>query len=109
MPNKQVAVIITASFIAQLAPQANAADHLVVQKHKSFVVSSLIVKVGDTVTFMNLDPVHHNAFSLSPSNPFDTGMSIQGESRTVGFGSPGVVEVECAVHPGMRMIIEVRR
>jgi plastocyanin len=72
-------------------------------------MNRLSVRVGDTVTFLNLDPVPHNAFSLSQSNPFDTGMLMNGESKSTTFVNPGVVEVECAVHPAMKMAIAVLR
>jgi plastocyanin len=88
---------------------AQATDHPVVQRHKSFGTPRLSVKVGDSVSFVNLDDVPHNAFSLSAGNVFDTGFVVRGESRRVTLSSPGVVEVECAVHPGMKMVIEVLR
>jgi plastocyanin len=89
-------------------PTAFAADHVVVQRNKAFAVTRLSVEVGDTVTFLNLDDVPHNAFSLSKSNPFDTGMVMKGGSKAITFARPGAVEVECAVHPGMTLAVDVR-
>jgi len=77
------------------------------QKDKSFSVDQLTVKVGDTVKFTNDDPFFHNVFSLSPASTFDLGSYPQGESRTVKFDEAGEVHVECAIHPSMRMVIEV--
>ena len=77
------------------------------QKDKSFSVDQLSVKVGDTVKFTNDDPFFHNVFSLSPTSTFDLGSYPQGESRTVKFDEAGEVHVECAIHPSMRMVIEV--
>ena len=81
---------------------------IVSQKDKSFSVDQLSVKVGDTVKFTNDDPFFHNVFSLSPTLTFDLGSYPQGESRTVKFEEAGEVHVECAIHPSMRMVIEVQ-
>lgn len=89
-------------------PPAFAADHVVVQRNKAFAPTRLSIQAGDAVTFLNLDEVPHNAFSLSKSNPFDTGMTTKGGSRAITFAKPGPVEVECAVHPGMTLAVEVR-
>jgi plastocyanin len=79
-------------------PTAFAADHVVVQRNKAFAVTRLSVEVGDTVTFLNLDDVPHN----------DTGMVMKGGSKAITFARPGAVEVECAVHPGMTLAVDVR-
>ncbi len=58
--------------------------------------------------FINNDPFFHNVFSLSDTEMFDLGSYPQGESRDVTFNTPGVVEVECAIHPEMHMTIQVK-
>ena len=89
---------------------AHAAQEFVVsQKGKAFSVKKLSVKVGDTVKFLNEDPFSHNIFSLSDAKSFDLGAFGQGQSRTVTFDKPGTIEVECAVHPDMHMVIEVAK
>jgi len=77
------------------------------QKDKQFSVSHLSVKVGDSVRFTNNDPFFHNVFSLSPASTFDLGSYPEGESRTVTFDEAGEVRIECAIHPSMRMVVEV--
>src|SRR5205085_10743711 len=47
-----------------LVGAAQAADHEVIQHARAFSVARLTVKAGDTVHFVNLDDVPHNAFSL---------------------------------------------
>jgi plastocyanin len=39
---------------------------------------------------------------------FDLGSYPAGQSRSVTFEKAGKVQVECAIHPMMRMVIEVR-
>jgi plastocyanin len=82
-------------------------EHVVSQKTKAFSVKKLTVKVGDSVKFVNEDSFAHNVFSLSAAKSFDLGSFGNGGSKSVTFDKPGKVEVECAVHPDMRMDIEV--
>jgi plastocyanin len=91
------------------AGTAAAAEFEVGQLEKSFAMSLLKVKVGDTVAFKNNDPFAHNIFSLSDVKSFDLGSYQQGQSRKVVFDRPGVVEVECALHPGMKMTVVVQK
>ena len=84
-----------------------AQEHVVAQKSKSFSVKKLTVKVGDSVKFVNEDSFAHNVFSLSAAKSFDLGSFGNGGSKSVTFDKPGKVEVECAVHPDMRLDIEV--
>lgn len=81
---------------------------IVGQKGKAFTTEKLTIKVGESVEFINNDPFFHNVFSLSDAKMFDLGSFPQGDSRTVPFETPGTVVVECAIHPGMSMTIEVQ-
>jgi plastocyanin len=93
--------------LASVVLAAYAADHVVGQKDKQFSVRSLKIKVGDSITFRNDDPFFHNIFSLSSARSFDLGSFPKGQSRSVVFDKPGTVEVECAIHPEMKMTVEV--
>jgi plastocyanin len=96
------------------ATWALAGDNFSVEeKDKTFVyegatVDVLHVKVGDVVQFTNRDAYFHNVFSLSDAKTFDLGSFGQGQSRSVTFDKAGSVEVECAMHPTMRMIVDVK-
>lgn len=85
----------------------SAAEHEVGQQNKAFTVSELKVKVGDTVNFVNNDDFFHNVFSLSDPATFDLGSYPKGEFKGHTFDQAGVVEVECAIHPDMKMTITV--
>ena len=100
------ATVLIASLFAL---NAHAAEHVVSQKGKSFMVKKLTVQAGDSVRFVNDDPFAHNVFSLSDTKSFDLGSYGQGLAKSVLMDKPGMVEVECAVHPDMRMMIEVRK
>jgi plastocyanin len=85
-----------------------AADHVVDQKERLFSETDLSVKVGDTVTFQNSDPITHNVFSSTPGLEFDIRRQAPGEKSTIPFTKEGVVEVRCSIHPKMKMLIRVR-
>jgi len=89
--------------------QLLAAEHVIEQKDKQFSKKVLKVKVGDTVEFKNVDAIAHNIFSLSDAKSFDLGSFPQGQSKKVTFDAAGKVEVECSIHPNMKMVIEVEK
>ena len=82
-------------------------DHIVTQRDRKFSVTSLQAKVGDTIVFANLDPYVHNIFSMSDTQSFDLGTFGKGETRQIKLSKPGVIEVGCAIHPEMKLTIEV--
>jgi plastocyanin len=102
---KHIAIIAALTF----AGTAGAAEHLVEQKGKAFTMKQLKVKQGDAVEFKNADPFNHNVFSLSDPKTFDLGSYAQGQAKKVVFDKPGTVEVECAIHPDMKMNVEVTK
>jgi plastocyanin len=102
---KKIAFIVAIAF----AGAAGAAEHSVEQKGKAFTVKSLKVKQGDAVEFKNADPFNHNVFSLSDPKTFDLGSFGQGGAKKVVFDKAGTVEVECAIHPEMKMNVEVSK
>jgi plastocyanin len=92
-----------------LAAPAFSADHQVTQNGKAFSTATLKAKVGDTISFRNDDAFVHNIFSLSDTQTFDLGTFAKGETRKVKLEKEGKVEVECAVHPEMKMTVEVSK
>lgn len=77
------------------------------QRNEAFVPRVLVVRTGTTVDFPNHDAVLHNVSSASRAKPFDLGMFPRGETRSVTFDTPGVVEIRCHVHPRMSAFIVV--
>ena len=71
------------------------------QHQERFEPHVLPVTRGTSITFPNDDPIYHNVFSLSRARTFDLGRYPQGESKTVRFGSTGVVQVFCHIHADM--------
>lgn len=77
------------------------------QQDKTFTPHLLVVEMGATVDFPNLDPIFHNAFSNFNGQIFDIGLYAPGSSRSVQFRRPGIVRVFCNIHPSMSAIIVV--
>jgi Protein of unknown function (DUF2012) len=77
------------------------------QQGARFDPDLILVPVGSTVQFPNSDPIFHNVFSLSKAQPFDLGYYPQGQSRTVKFNNPGIVQVYCHIHANMYAAIVV--
>lgn len=77
------------------------------QKGRRFLPDTVVIPVGSTVSFPNLDPIFHNVFSLSKPKSFDLGNYPQNSSRSVTFMKPGIVQVHCHLHPNMAASIVV--
>lgn len=88
---------------------AQGKEHVVAQKNRAFSTAALKVKVGDSVSFRNDDSFFHNVFSLSDTQSFDLGSYPQGQARQATFSKPGKIDVECAIHPEMKMVIQVEK
>src|SRR4029077_8417196 len=63
------------------------------QRNGRFDPEIVIVPVGSAIEFPNGDPIFHNVFSLSKTQPFDLGFYPKGQTRTVKFSHPGIVQV----------------
>jgi plastocyanin len=93
--------------LATVSLAALAAEIEVGQIGNNFSQKSIKIKVGDTVVFKNNDAHFHNIFSLSEGQSFDLGSYGQGQTRKHTFNKPGKVDIECAIHPSMRLTVEV--
>ena len=92
-----VAVWLEALTTVQAPPESAT----MMQRNRRLEPELLIIPVGSTVQFPNMDPMFHNIFSLSHAQNFDLGYYPQGKSRTVTFRQAGIVQVYCHVHPSM--------
>ena len=86
---------------------AYAATEVIHQQGRVFSSESLSVKKGDAVTFLNDDTVPHNIMSATKGNEFNLGSQAPGTSTDVTFKEAGDVQVICAIHPRMKMMVKV--
>jgi len=79
----------------------------ITQRNKRFEPGMVVVPVGSTIDFPNLDPFFHNVFSMFDGKRFDLGLYEAGSSRGVAFTTPGVCYIFCNIHPDMSAIVVV--
>jgi plastocyanin len=90
------------------APSAPRPGHfLISQKDMKFVPFVLVVSVGSTVDFGNLDPFRHHVYSFSPAKKFELKLFARGETRPVRFDKVGVVAIGCNIHDSMQAFVQV--
>ena len=77
------------------------------QRDIAFDPGVMVIPIGSTVDFANLDPVRHHVYSFSPAKKFELKLFGKGESRSVRFDRPGVVAVGCNIHDSMQAFIHI--
>jgi len=92
---------------AGLSAGALAGNQMIHQQGRVFGPDSVTVKKGDALTFVNDDTIPHNIMSASKGNEFNLGSQAPGMSTDVTFKESGDVQVICAIHPRMKMMVKV--
>lgn len=84
-----------------------ATGEVISQKGKAFGRQAVEVKVGETVRITNDDDVVHHVFVNSDAISFDSGQQPKGETVGIRFTRAGSYEVRCAIHPKMKLLVNV--
>jgi plastocyanin len=87
------------------SPAAKPGHFRLVQKDKSFHPHLLVVPLGSSVDFPNMDPFFHNVFSQYNGKRFDLGLYEEGSNKTVRFDHEGVSYIFCNIHPEMSAVV----
>ena len=95
------------SFCAATGVALAAATVDVVERDKVFEKTSITIAAGDTLNFVNKDAVSHNVMSRG-GDAFNLGLMRPGETKSRTFSVKGTQEITCALHPRMKMTIEVK-
>ena len=106
---KGFALTLAAMLIVLHGGTVFAANSVVTQKGKQFSPRVLDIKVGDTVTFRNNDKHRHNVYSRTSGHKFRIKKQKPGQSNDVTFDKSGEIKVRCAMHPKMKMVINVTK
>jgi plastocyanin len=101
------AVLYVQALPAGATPPSHGATPQLAQRDQAFEPRVVVVSAGGAVDFPNFDPIYHNVFSVSPARRFDLGKYPRGQSRTVTFTKPGLVNVFCDIHADMAAFILV--
>ena len=86
-----------------------AADSVVVsQRDRRFNPDHVNVSSGATVRVMNDDRVTHHIYIDSPDVPLNSGEQPVGKTIELQFDKAGRFIVRCAIHPTMRLEVDVK-
>ena len=99
-------VLVFALFLLPLAAHAGS-DHIITQKGKKFSSGEISITAGDTVTFVNDDKLRHNVYSRTKGHKFKIKKQKPGDEDSITFDSAGAIDVRCAIHPKMKLMINV--
>src|SRR5438309_4121772 len=99
--------LLTLMVLSGLSVGAFAANLTITQKGRVFSSESVTVNKGEALTFVNDDSVPHNIISTSKGNEFNLGSQAPGSSTDVTFKEAGDVQVICAIHPRMKLMVKV--
>jgi plastocyanin len=102
-------IVGTVGLVLLLAGAVRAADYEIGQKDKTFSVATLTVKPGDSIVFKNDDQITHNVFSTAKGNEFNLRAQAPGTSASIALAVEGTVEIRCAFHPKMKLVVTVRK
>lgn len=61
---------------------------------------TITIKVGESVTWVNQDPVSHDA--VAGDGSWKTDILGEGDSATITFNTPGTYPYICTLHAGMK-------
>jgi plastocyanin len=93
---------------AMLADWASAAEATVTQKGIAFQPAQITIKPGDSIVFVNQDGFGHNVYSESANGAFDIGLQQPNQRTAVPFRRDGTFEVQCRIHPKMKLKVTVQ-
>ena len=102
-------VLVYITKMPQMNVDLSKTNFVMDQRNLEFIPHVLPVPVGSSIVFPNNDKVDHNVFSMSRTKKFNLGSYKPGESKTVVFDKPGIVELRCDVHAEMAAYILVMK
>ena len=103
---RHVLVVLLGS--AMTVPLVFAADSLIVsQREREFWPDELKLTRGSVVRIVNDDKVTHHIFIQNKIMAFDSGEQPIGKTVEIKFDKQGRFEVGCAIHPLMRLTVEI--
>ena len=97
-------VTLTMPGVAAPAPRG---PYVMKQQNIAFAPHVLIVPVGASVSFPNLDRVRHHVYSFSSPKRFDLKLYGREDDRSITFDRPGAVALGCNIHDAMSGVVYV--
>jgi cytochrome c peroxidase len=103
-------VLVCAALLAPFVA-AIAATSTIVQAGQAFSETSITLKAGDHVKFLNQDDVNHNILVQTGDDDDDAkdmGVQPPGGGVDVPFDKAGKYKIRCHIHPNMKLSVEVQ-
>ena len=91
---------------AMMAVQA-ASDVIIHQSDRTFTPAKLSVSRGSILRFVNDENIVHHAYVDSPTFKIDSGDIAPGGAPALLFDKEGRFLVRCAIHPRMKLEVDV--
>ena len=106
-------IILTVSSLLFLAGAvrvgfALGTEVIVSQKDRAFSPNAVELALGDTLSIHNDDQFVHDVLVDSQNFSFDSGEQGIGQNVEIKFPTAGHYRVTCAIHPKMRLEVEVK-
>lgn len=101
---KRIAIVLALTISSSLI----AKDVVVTQKGKAFSIAEITLAPGDSIVFKNDDDTAHNVFSSTEPLKFNLGIQKPGVDSKKTFETAGSTEIRCAIHPKMKLKIDVK-
>lgn len=99
MGTKKLIILLLASLlVVTFTAQAQAKTNTVSMKSMAFQPKELTISAGDTVTWVNNDPMLHD---VDIDNLGKSPEMRKGETYSKTFDKPGTYDYDCDLHPGM--------
>ena len=97
--------LLPALLFAPFAAMAADDAHTVVQQGRTFHPGEITLNRGESLTFTNNDEFIHQIFV---AGLFDSDEKSPGENLTESFTQSGTFEVQCHIHPKMKLVVHVK-
>ena len=81
---------------------------IVSQKNRAFSPNAVELALGDTLSIHNDDQFVHDVLVDSQNFSFDSGEQAIGQNVQIKFPAAGHYRVTCAIHPKMRLEVDVK-
>lgn len=95
--------------MSAVAPEKIAAVETkqVSQRGSAFAPAAVRIRKGEALTILNDDDRAHSTVVTDPRLTFSDGVQEPGQSVEITFPQNGTYTVACAIHPGMKLTVEV--
>ena len=103
----RTALFTTIGLALTVAVVGAATAPVISQRGRVFEPREISIPVGAVVRVDNDDDVLHHVYVESPNFSFDSGEQPPGKQVAIRFTERGTFDVQCEIHPKMRLRVRV--